>query len=57
MIHNIIAEREKRNKKDAFPADAFNDEELLRLIEQVEERELIHEIGRASCRERVFDIV
>lgn len=42
MIHNIIAEREKRNKQDAFPADAFNDEELLRLIEQVEERELIH---------------
>lgn len=41
MIHNIIAEREKRNKQDAFPADAFNDEELLRLIELVEERELI----------------
>lgn len=42
MIHNIIAEREKRNKQDAFPADTFNDEEMLRLIEQVEERELIH---------------
>lgn len=42
MIHNIITEREKRNKQDAFPADVFNDEELLCLIEQVEERELIH---------------
>lgn len=52
MIHNIIAEREKRNKQDAFPADAFNDEELLRLIELVEERELI----RASrhLKEDVF---
>lgn len=63
MIHNITVEREKRKKQDAFPADAFTEEELLRLIEQVEEREMIHapmhlkgdvfqRIGRERERER-----
>lgn len=52
MIHNILEEREKRNKQDAFSADAFTDEELLRLIEQVEERELIHAPGH--LKEDVF---
>lgn len=52
MIHNILEEREKRKKQDAFSADAFTDEELLRLIEQVEERELIHAPGH--LKEDVF---
>ncbi len=52
MIHNILEEREKRNKQDAFSADAFTDEELFRLIEQVEERELIHAPGH--LKEDVF---
>lgn len=52
MIHNLLEEREKRKKQDAFPADAFTDEELLRLIEQVEERELIHAPGH--LKEDVF---
>lgn len=42
MIHNITEEREKRYQQDVSPAADFTDEELLRLIEQVEERELIH---------------
>lgn len=42
MIHNITEEREKRYQQDVCPAAALTDEELLRLIEQVEERELIH---------------
>lgn len=42
MIHNILEEREKRNRRDA----ALTEEELLRLMEQVEERELIHAPGR-----------
>lgn len=52
MIHNLLEEREKRKKQEAFPADAFTDEELLRLIEQVEERELIHAPGH--LKEDVF---
>lgn len=52
MIHNLLEEREKRKKQDVFPADAFTDEELLRLIEQVEERELIHAPGH--LKEDVF---
>lgn len=46
MIHNIAEEREKRNKQDIFPSDAFPEEELLRLIGQVEEQGLIHAPGR-----------
>lgn len=52
MIHNLLEEREKRKKQEAFPADAFTDEELLRLIKQVEERELIHAPGH--LKEDVF---
>lgn len=52
MIHNLLEEREKRKKQDAYPADALTDEELLRLIEQVEDRELIHAPGH--LKEDVF---
>ncbi len=52
MIHNIAEEREKRNKQDIFPSDAFPEEELLQLIGQVEERGLIHAPGR--LKEDVF---
>lgn len=52
MIHNISEEREKRNKQETFPETAITDEELLRLIKQVEERELIHAPGH--LKEDVF---
>lgn len=52
MIHNIEEEREKRNRRDSSISDPFTDEELLRLIGQVEERALIHAPGH--LKDRIF---
>lgn len=52
MIHNISEEREKRYRHDAPLPDSFTEEELLRFIGQVEERELIHAPGH--LKEDVF---
>lgn len=52
MIHNISEEREKRYRHDVPLPDSFTEEELLRFIEQVEERELIHAPGH--LKEDVF---
>ena len=45
MIHNIAEEREKLNRRESSLSDPFTDEELMRLIGQVEERALIHAPG------------
>ncbi|MDE7246315.1 MAG: hypothetical protein K2N43_00335 [Lachnospiraceae bacterium] len=45
MIHNIGEEREKLNRRESSLSDPFTDEELMRLIGQVEERALIHAPG------------
>lgn len=55
MIHNIVEEREKRYQQDVSPAAVFSDEELLRLIEQVEERELLR--APRHLKEDVFQII
>lgn len=52
MIHNIMDEREKRYRREAPLPVSFTDEELARLIEQVEEQELIHAPGH--LKENVF---
>lgn len=52
MIHNIMEEREKRSGREGPLSVSFTDEELTRLIEQVEERELIHAPGH--LKENVF---
>lgn len=52
MIHNITEEREKRYHQDVSPVAAITDEELLRLIEQVEERELIR--APRNLKEEIF---
>jgi len=45
MIHNMADEREKLNRRESSLSEPFTDEELLRLIDQVEERALIHAPG------------
>ncbi len=45
MIHNITEEREKRNRRDSSLDHSFTEEELARLIDQVEDRALIHAPG------------
>lgn len=45
MIHNIAEERTKQNRREASLSESFSDEELLRLIGQVEESALIHAPG------------
>lgn len=45
MIHNIADEREKLNRRESSLSEPLTDEELLRLIGQVEERALIHAPG------------
>lgn len=52
MIHNIMEEREKRYRQGSPPPVPFTEEELARLIEQVEEREFIH--APAHLKENVF---
>ena len=52
MIHNIMEERKKRSGREGPLPVSFTDEELIRLIEQVEEQELIHAPGH--LKENVF---
>lgn len=52
MIHNITEEREKRAQHDASLSASFTEEELLRLIGEVEERGLIRAPGH--LKEDVF---
>lgn len=52
MIHNIMEEREKRYRREGPLPVSFTEEELARLIEEVEERELIHAPGH--LKENVF---
>ncbi len=52
MIHNITEEREKRNRRDSSLDYSFTEEELARLIDQVEERALIHAPGH--LKDRIF---
>lgn len=52
MIHNIMEEKEKRYRRECPLPVSFTEEELARLIEQVEERELIHAPGH--LKENVF---
>lgn len=52
MIHNIMEEREKRYRREGPLPVSFTEEELARLIEHVEERELIHAPGH--LKENVF---
>lgn len=52
MIHNIMEEKEKRYRRESPLPVSFTEEELARLVEQVEERELIHAPGH--LKENVF---
>lgn len=52
MIHNITEEREKRNRRDSSLDYSFTEEELARLIDQVEERAFIH--APAHLKDRIF---
>ncbi len=52
MIHNIAEEREKLNREDASLSQTLADEELLRLISQVEEQALIH--APAHLKDTIF---
>lgn len=45
MIHNIEEVRKKQNRRETFLSEPFSDEELMRLISQVEEKALIHAPG------------
>lgn len=45
MIHNMTEERKKRNRYDVSLPAPLTEEELMRLIETVEERELLHAPG------------
>lgn len=52
MIHNMTEERKKQNRYDASLPAPLTEEELMRLIETVEERELLHAPGH--LRENIF---
>lgn len=52
MIHNIAEERKKRNRQESPLSNSIGDEELLRLISQVEESALIHAPG--GLKEEIF---
>lgn len=52
MIHNITEERKKLNRCDVSLPAPLTEEELMRLIETVEERELLHAPGH--LRENIF---
>ncbi|MDE6603836.1 MAG: hypothetical protein K2K90_17165 [Lachnospiraceae bacterium] len=45
MIHNITEERKKSNRRDVTVPAPLTEEELMRLIGTVEERELLHAPG------------
>lgn len=52
MIHNIAEEREKLNREEVSLSGSLADEELLRLIGQVEEQALIH--APAHLKDTIF---
>lgn len=52
MIHNIAEEREKLNREEVSLSGPLADEELLRLIGQVEEQALIH--APAHLKDTIF---
>lgn len=52
MIHNIEEERKKQNRREDFLSASFSDEELMRLIGQVEEKALIHAPG--GLKDEIF---
>lgn len=52
MIHNITEERKKLNRCDASLPAPLSEEELTRLIETIEERELLRAPGH--LRENIF---
>lgn len=52
MIHNIEEERKKQNRREALLSESFSDEELMRLISQVEEKSLIHAPG--GMKDEIF---
>jgi len=52
MIHNIMEKREKLHRYDVSEFEPFSDEELARLIGQVEEQALIH--APAHLKNNVF---
>lgn len=52
MIHNMTEERKKRNRCDVSLPAPLTEEELARLIESVEGRELLHAPGH--LRENIF---
>ena len=52
MIHNIVEEREKRNREESSLSEPLADEALLRLIGQVEEQALIH--APAHLKDTIF---
>lgn len=45
MIHNMMEERKKLNRSDVSLPAPLTEEELARLIETVEEREILHAPG------------
>ena len=45
MIHNMMEERKKSNRRDVSLPAPLTEEELARLIAEVEERELLHAPG------------
>ena len=48
MIHNITEERKKSNRRDVTVPAPLTEEELMRLIGTVEERELLHAPGHVK---------
>lgn len=52
MIHNIEEERKKQNRREAFLSESFSDEELMRLISQVEEKAFLHAPG--GMKDEIF---
>lgn len=52
MIHNIAEERKKQNRREVSLFEPVSDEELMRLISQVEEKALIHAPG--GLKDEIF---
>lgn len=52
MIHNMMEERKKSNRRDVSLPAPLTEEELARLIAEVEERELLHAPGH--LKENIF---
>lgn len=52
MIHNIEEERKKQSRREVSLFEPVSDEELMRLISQVEEKALIHAPG--GLKDEIF---